>query len=58
MAEIYYSKEDYVNTELLASEILQLKLREDVRKRVKPKLKQALKLKQDCLAELAKLDEI
>jgi tetratricopeptide (TPR) repeat protein len=58
MAEIYYIREDYMSTELLASEILRLKLSEEIRDRAKPKLKQALKLKQDCLAELAKMDKM
>jgi tetratricopeptide (TPR) repeat protein len=58
MAEIYYDKGDYANTEVFASEVLRLKLSEEVRERVKTKLKKALKLKQDCLTELAKLDKM
>jgi len=58
MAEIYYSRGDFFNTELFASEILSLKLDDKMRNRVKPKLKEALKLKQQSLAELAKAEKM
>lgn len=58
MAKIYYSRGDFFNTELLASEILSLRLDNEMRDRVKPKLKEALKLKQQSLAELAKAEKM
>lgn len=58
MAKIYYLREDFFNSELLASEILSLRLDDEMRDRVKPKLKEALKLKQQSLAELAKAEKM
>lgn len=58
MAEIYYLQGDFFNTELFASEILRLKLNDEMRDRVKPKLKEALKLKQQSLTELAKAEKM
>ena len=58
MAEVYYMRGDFLNADSLASEILSLKLSEEVRERVKPKLKRALKLKQLCAPELTNADKI
>lgn len=58
MAEVYYMQGDFISSDSLASEILSLKLSEEVRERVKPKLKRALKLKQLCAPELTKADKL